>query len=98
MTAVDGRSPPQSDRKRYSMNIRAGGALSNESRLLSEYIARACDEPLPGAVAEKTRHHILDTIAAMLSGSRLRAGKLAAGYVGRFAHQREANVIGTSLI
>src|SRR5262249_19546098 len=69
-----------------------------ESRLLSEFIARACDEPLPGAVAEKTRHHILDTIAAMLSGSRLRAGNLAAAYVGRFAQPREATVIGTSLM
>jgi 2-methylcitrate dehydratase PrpD len=71
-------------------------SLSNETRLLSDYIARACDQPLPPAVAEKTRHHILDTIAAMLSGSRLRAGKLAAAYVGRFAHSPEATVVGTS--
>ncbi|HEY7298732.1 MAG TPA: MmgE/PrpD family protein [Xanthobacteraceae bacterium] len=80
------------------MNSQSGGSISTEARVLSEYIAGAVDRDLPAAVAEKTRHHLLDTIAAMISGSRLRAGKLAAGYVARLASSAgEATVVGTPL-
>jgi 2-methylcitrate dehydratase PrpD len=72
--------------------------ISPEIAAVSEYIAATPDRPLPAAVEEKTRHHILDTLAAMLSGSRLRAGVLAAGYVGRLAGGKEATVIGTPLL
>src|SRR2546422_6162901 len=41
------------------------------------YIAQALHRPLPSPVVEKTKHHLLDTIAAMLSGSRLLPGKKA---------------------
>ena len=34
---------------------------------LSGYIAQAPKRPLPAAVAEKTKHHVLDTIAAIVS-------------------------------
>src|SRR5882724_10386545 len=40
-------------------------------KTLSAYIAGALRRPLPPAVLEKTRHHLLDTLAAMVSGSRL---------------------------
>ena len=50
-------------------------------RELSAYIASALRRPLPPAVLEKTKHHILDTIAAMVSGSRLAPGKKAVAYV-----------------
>ncbi len=65
---------------------------------LSEYIAGAAERPLPPAVAEKTRHHILDTLAAIISGSRLRAGKRGAAYVERFGNTPEATVVGTRLL
>jgi hypothetical protein len=55
--------------------------LSNEALRLSEYIAGACEQKLPPQVVTKTKQHILDTLAAIVSGSRLRAGELAAGYV-----------------
>ena len=45
--------------------------ISAATRALSEYIAGALARPLPVRVAEKARHHILDTLAAMVSGSRL---------------------------
>src|SRR5262245_6476073 len=44
---------------------------------LSEYMAIAKDRPLPPDVIEKAKHHILDTFAAMLSGSELPPGKAA---------------------
>ena len=58
----------------------AGKSSSNISPLmqkLSGYIAGALRKPLPAAVAEKTKQHLLDTIAAMVSGSRLLPGQQA---------------------
>jgi 2-methylcitrate dehydratase PrpD len=80
------------------MSVQSTDPISPQTKALSDYIAGTADRPLPPVVAEKTRHHVLDTMAAMLSGSRLRAGKLAAGYVSRLAGAGEALVIGTSLL
>ncbi len=65
---------------------------------LSEYIAGALAQDLPPQVVTKTKQHILDTLAAILSGSRLRAGRLAAGFVERAGGAQEATVIGTPLL
>ncbi len=80
------------------MSVQSDSAISPLAQTLSAYIAGAGDRALPPAVAEKTRHHVLDTLAAMLSGSRLKAGRLAAGYVTRFASAPEATVIGHALM
>ena len=50
-------------------------------RELATYMSRALRKPLPKEVVEKTKHHVLDTIAAMVSGSRLLPGKKAISYV-----------------
>src|ERR1700682_3658349 len=42
---------------------------------LSEYMARARDQELPEKVAQDAKHHILDTVAAMVSGSELPPGR-----------------------
>jgi MmgE/PrpD N-terminal domain len=55
--------------------------VSSVTRELSEYVAGALGRPLPAAVAEKTRHHLLDTLAAMVAGSRLPPGRQAIAYV-----------------
>lgn len=65
---------------------------------LSAYIAGAPRRPLPAAVAEKTRHHLLDTIAAMVSGSRLRPGKKAISYVRTLGGAKEAGVLGSRVL
>ena len=66
-------------------------------RELSAYIASALRRPLPPAVVEKTKHHILDTIAAMVSGSRLAPGKKAIAYVKTLGGVKEACVIGSNI-
>ena len=66
-------------------------------RELSAYIASALRRPLPPAVLEKTKHHILDTIAAMVSGSRLAPGKKAIAYVKTLGGVKEACVIGSNV-
>lgn len=62
---------------------------------LSAYIARAGAEPVPPEVATKAKHHILDTISAMLSGTELLPGKRADEYGDRLGGPAEANVLGT---
>ena len=64
---------------------------------LSAYIAGALGRPLPAAVVEKTKHHLLDTIAAMISGSRLPPGKKAIGYVKALGGAGEASVLGSKI-
>lgn len=78
----------------------AGGGKSEISPLtqrLSVYISEAARQPLPADVAEKTAFHVLDTLAAILSGSRLRAGLLASKYVAEFDGAGPATVIGTRI-
>ncbi len=65
---------------------------------LSAYIAGAPEQPLPPAVVGKARQHILDTAAAMISGTRLRPGKLAIGYAALLGGARQASVVGTRLL
>jgi 2-methylcitrate dehydratase PrpD len=80
------------------MNVQSAAAISPASLALSDYIAGAAARELPPPVTSKTKHHILDTLAAIISGSRLRAGKLAAGYAARFAAVPESTVMGTALV
>jgi 2-methylcitrate dehydratase PrpD len=65
---------------------------------LSAYIAQALRKPLPPAVLEKTKHHILDTLAAMLSGSRLLPGRKAISFVRTLGGPKEAGVVGSRIV
>src|SRR5437879_2675990 len=80
------------------MSKQPGSQISPVMRELSAYIAAALPRPLPAAVVEKTKHHILDTIAAMVSGSRLAPGKKAIAYVKILGGVKEACVIGSNVI
>jgi len=64
---------------------------------LADHIAGAVATPLPAAVTEVTIHHILDTVAACVSGSRLAAGRAAAAFVLESGPPGEAVVIGSGL-
>jgi 2-methylcitrate dehydratase PrpD len=64
---------------------------------LSRHIAGGLDRELPDEVWERAKLHLLDTLAAMVSGSRLQAGRLAAGYVERLGGRPEATIGGTAL-
>jgi 2-methylcitrate dehydratase PrpD len=67
-------------------------------RRLSRYVADAPRQRLPKNVAEKTKHHILDTIAAMVSGARLLPGRKGISYVKTLGGAKEACVIGTGIV
>src|SRR3954464_13644688 len=71
--------------------------ISTPTRRLSDYVASALCRPLPDAAVGKARQHILDTLAAMVSGAQLRPGRMAIGYVSSLGGEPEASVIGSSL-
>jgi len=65
---------------------------------LSRYIANAVKKPLPRAVSERAKIHLVDTFAAMVSGSRLLPGKAAIAYVRTQGGKPECGVIGTRIV
>jgi len=73
-------------------------SLSPVMAALSVYIAQAPRKALPAAVAEKTKHHVLDTLAAMVSGSRLLPGRKAISYVKSLGGAKEACVVGSRIV
>src|SRR5258707_11013618 len=72
--------------------------ISPVMRKLSAYIASVGARSLPADVREKTKHHVIDVLAAVISGSRLKPGKVAISYVKSLGGNAEAGIAGTSLV
>ena len=66
--------------------------------VLSSYIANSQSHKLPEEVIVKAKHHILDTLAAIISGSELKPGELAKAFARSQAGVPEAQVIGSDLV
>jgi 2-methylcitrate dehydratase PrpD len=77
---------------------KAAAGVSPHMERLAAYISRALKRPLPRAVEEKTRHHVLDTIGAMVSGSCLLPGRQAIAYVKSLGGVPEATVAGSRIV
>lgn len=67
------------------------------TRILADFIAGANARALPAEVIEKTQHHVLDTLAAGVSGSRLPAGEHALAFVTPLATPHGVHVLGSAL-
>ncbi len=67
-------------------------------RDLSTYIAGALKKPLRREVVERAKLHLVDTFAAMISGSRLVPGRQAAAYVRVLGGNADAGVVGTRIV
>ncbi|MBI4189971.1 MAG: MmgE/PrpD family protein [Betaproteobacteria bacterium] len=65
---------------------------------LSSYISSALKKPLPLEVTERAKLHLVDTFAAMISGSRLLPGKKALTYVKSLGGKPEVGLVGTSVV
>jgi 2-methylcitrate dehydratase PrpD len=65
---------------------------------VAAYIAGSKEAILPEDVTEKAKHHVLDTLAAMVSGSQLEPGRLARKYAMTWAGPGEAQVAGSRLL
>lgn len=65
---------------------------------LANYMAAAAGRALPEEAVEKTKHHILDTFGAMVSGRDLPPGRVAVALARAHAGERTATVVGTNLL
>ncbi len=64
---------------------------------LSGYMANAGERALPDEIVEKAKHHILDTFAAMISGSNLPPARAALKFAGDFATDTTATIAASNL-
>ncbi len=76
----------------------ANSAISPVMEKLSAYMAEARNRALPDKVARETAHHVLDTIAAMVSGSELRPGRLAIEFARGYGGERVATVVASHIV
>ena len=62
------------------------------------YMAKARTSPIPSAVLAKAKHHILDTVAAMVSGTTIKPGVFALRYIEQQGGNPEAQVVGSRIV
>ncbi len=104
MAIVSGAIPVAVSRAQAAPAPRAGAdaagdtAVSPATATLADYVAKTLDRELPAEVVVRTKLHVLDTLAAIVSGSRLKAGELAARYVDSLGGKAQATVIGTGIV
>jgi 2-methylcitrate dehydratase PrpD len=73
-------------------------AISPIMTRLSTFMSEAAGHALPAEVVEKTKHMILDTLAAMISGSELPPGKFAINFARAYKGDRVATVAGSNVL
>ena len=64
---------------------------------LSTYMSAAGTRALPAEVTEHAKHHLLDTLAAMISGSELLPGQAAQRYIRAHGGKGAATIAGSAL-
>jgi 2-methylcitrate dehydratase PrpD len=72
-------------------------AVSPVMAKLSAYMSEAAGRALPEDVVEKAKHHILDTFAAMISGSDLPPARAAFQYAHDFNTDKTATIVASKM-
>ncbi|PYV70502.1 MAG: MmgE/PrpD family protein [Acidobacteria bacterium] len=65
---------------------------------LSAYMAEARNRALPDNIVQETEHHILDTIAAMVSGADLPPGRMAVEFARSYGGEKIATVVASNIL
>ena len=65
---------------------------------LSMYMSDAGGRALPEEVTDKTKQHILDTLAAMISGSELTPGRAALQFASAYGGKEVATVVASKIV
>jgi 2-methylcitrate dehydratase PrpD len=78
--------------------VAAGANVSPLMTTLSEYMASAGARPLPDAVVEKTKHMIIDTLAAAISGSELPPGQFAITFARTYGGEKISTVMASNVV
>ncbi|MGI9074139.1 MAG: MmgE/PrpD family protein [Bryobacteraceae bacterium] len=77
--------------------IVASDAISPVMAKLSDYMAETRNRAVPEEVLETAKEHILDTVAAMISGSRLPPGRAAIEFARANAGHEIATVVASNI-
>lgn len=77
---------------------KAGPKISPVMAKLSSYMSEAAGRALPDEVVEKAKQHILDTLAAMISGSELLPGREAIKFVRAYGGEKVATVVASDVV
>ncbi len=72
-------------------------ASGPEMNALSAYMSAAGALALPADATEQAKHHLLDSLASMVSGSQLPPGQAAQRHIGTYAGMGAATIAGTTL-
>jgi len=76
----------------------ASTPLSPTMARLSAYMTEAGSHPLPEEALEETKQHILDTFAAMVSGSELAPGRFAIDFARAHSAEKTATVAASDVV
>src|SRR6266508_1882931 len=76
---------------------RAAPVSTDVTGRLARYMVQSRDRSLPADVARATKHRILDTLGAIVSGARLKPGEMAIKYVRAQGGVAEASVLTTDI-
>jgi len=73
-------------------------AISHLMTTVSTYMSEAGARTLPEAVVEKTKHMILDTLAAAISGAQLPPGKFAIQFARTYGGEKISTVAASTVV
>jgi 2-methylcitrate dehydratase PrpD len=76
----------------------ASASLSPAMARLSSYMSEAGSQPFPEEALEHTKRHILDTFAAMVSGSELAPGRFAISFARAHSAEKTATVAASDVV
>jgi 2-methylcitrate dehydratase PrpD len=82
----------------FSAALAADSGVSPATARLSAYMSEARNRTLPDEVVEKAKHHILDTFAAMVSGSELLPGREALKFAKNYGGEKVSTVICSNVL
>jgi 2-methylcitrate dehydratase PrpD len=89
--------PPVAGTAERSASLTTQG-VSPVMAKLSAYMSEARGRALPDEVVEKAKQHILDTLAAMISGSELAPGKAALQFARAYGGEKVATVVASKIL
>src|SRR5258708_3155896 len=75
----------------------AAPGISPVMKKLSSYMSEAAARALPDDVVEKAKQHVLDTFAAMISGSELPPGRAALEFASAYGGKEGATVVASKI-
>ncbi len=93
LTATTGIALALSRARAFAQAVGPGPEMS----ALSTYMSAAGTRALPAEAAEHAKHHLLDTLASMISGSELPPGQAALRYIRAHGGKGKTTIAGSAL-